>query len=430
MNTEESSEEDEEEESDEEPIEKILESLGKDQLIVLVKEAVSKLPDIIESIQRLADSYTAHRNIFVHGLDWDSKEETIIRVFSKYGEIESCEVLYNKVGRSKGYCFILFKHRSGARKALKHPHKKIDNRLTSCHLASAGPVPAPPPVDPPSSDCNQRTIFVRNASPDIDPLKLTEFFARYGEIEDGPKGLNKHTGKFKGFCFFVYKSIESYRKALEEPNKIFEGKILQCYKRVDVPKSNKPNQHLSGPTPEHLIEPFRHALGFNPTVAAPTLVPNSNKPNQHLSGPTPESLIEPFRHALGFNPTVAAPTLVPKSNKPNQHLSGPTPENLIEPFRHALGFNPTIAAPTLVPGPSIRQILDAIRGSEGDDFEATMNQIILPKMNNPGYGNQVGASYGGSQPVYINQDGYQDPQSGQGSTWPASGGASNMGHGQ
>ncbi|XP_047326254.1 UBP1-associated protein 2A-like [Impatiens glandulifera] len=346
----------EEEESDkeleEEPIEKILEPLGKFKLIALVKEVVSKFPDIIECVQRFADLDPAHRNIFVHGLDYDSNRETLIIVFSKYGEIESCEVVYNNVGMSKGYGFILFKHRSGASKALKHPQKKIDNRLISCHLASAGPVPAPPPVDYSSSDYNQRKIFVRNVSCDIDPLKLTEFFARYGEIEDGPLGINKHTGKFKGFCFFVYKSIESYRKALEEPNKIFEGKILHCCKHV--PKSNKPNQRLSGPTPDHLIAPFRPALGFNPAVAAPTLVL----------------------------------------------------------------------------GPSVGQTLDALLASQGVGLGLTMNQGMPPMMNNPGYGNLVGASYDGSQPAYIYQDGYQDPHLGQGSTWPASSGASYTDHGQ
>ncbi|XP_047327384.1 UBP1-associated protein 2A-like [Impatiens glandulifera] len=356
VSEEEEEEEESDEEEDEEPIQEIIETLGKDQLIALLKESVSKFVDIIGSVQRLADLDPAHRKIFVHGLDWDSNRETLIRVFSKYGEIEDCKLVYNMVGKLKGFGFILFKHRSGARKALKHPRKKICNRLTSCHLASAGSVPAPPPppVDPPVSEYTQRKIFVSNVSANIDPQKLTEFFSRYGEIEEGPLGLDKHTGKFKGFCLFVYKSMESSRKALEQPYKSFGGKTLNCQKAIDGPKPKFPYQQYH---------------------------------NQHLS---------------------------------SKYTSG----NLIAPFGPALGFNPAVAAPAL--GPSNRQALTALLTSQGAGLGATMNQGMPPMTNNPGYGNQVGASYGGSQPAYINQGGYQDPQLGQGSTWPDSGGASNM----
>lgn len=58
-------------------------------------------------------------------------------------------------------------------------------------------------------------------------------------------GLDKTTGKPKGFALFVYKSIESAKKALEEPHKNFEGTILHCQKAIDGPKPKKPyyNQH-------------------------------------------------------------------------------------------------------------------------------------------------------------------------------------------
>lgn len=61
-------------------------------------------------------------------------------------------------------------------------------------------------------------------SPDI----LLNLFALYGEIEEGPLGFDKQSGRSKGFALFIYKTEEATRRALEEPVKIYEGHQLFC----------------------------------------------------------------------------------------------------------------------------------------------------------------------------------------------------------
>ncbi|KAK9129084.1 hypothetical protein Syun_017881 [Stephania yunnanensis] len=247
-------EEEEKEEEEEEPIEKLLEPFTKEQLFELLCSAAESHSDVLDKIRSIADVDPVHRKIFVHGLGWDTNAETLINAFKEYGEIEDCKAVADKIsGKSKGYGFILFKRRSGARKALKEPQKKIGNRMTACQLAAAGPVV--PQSQPPQqavaavgvaaaaaatvSEYTQRKIYVSNVSADIDPQKLLAFFAKYGEIVEGPLGLDKQTGKPKGFALFVYKTVESARKALEEPHKNFEGHILNCQRAIDGPKHNK-----------------------------------------------------------------------------------------------------------------------------------------------------------------------------------------------
>ncbi|GFZ20594.1 UBP1-associated protein 2A [Actinidia rufa] len=261
-------------------------------------------------------------------------------------------------GKSKGYGFILFKHRIGAKKALKEPQKKIGNRMTSCQLASAGPVPAPPPTAPPVSEYTQRKIFVRNVAAEIDPQKLLEFFSKYGEIEDGPLGLDKQTGKPKGFCLFVYKSVESAKKALEEPHKNFEGHTLHCQKAVDGPKPGKPyyQQHHQQYHP-HSSRKEKGKYSYGGGAAAGT---------GHLMAPSGPS--------MGFNPAGAG-----------------------------LGINNLLGG-----------------------FGAPTNQGVPPVMNNQGYGNQPGGSYGNQQ---VMQGGYQNPQMGQGAGRPQPGAGAYIGHG-
>ncbi|KAL5707803.1 UBP1-associated protein 2A [Ranunculus cassubicifolius] len=258
IKTEENMEEDEnapgdtEDDEDEEPVEKLLEPFTKDQLIEILKDAAENHSDVLENIRKLSDTDPVHRKIFVHGLGWDTNSESLTEVFKQYGEIEDCNAVCDKItGKSKGYAFILFKHRSGARKSLKEPQKKIGSRMTACQLASAGPVPTQSSSHAHShapvaatlavnvSEYTQRKIYVSNVAADIDPQKLVSFFSKFGEIEEGPLGLDKQTGKPKGFALFVYKSVESARKALEEPHKTFDGHVLHCQKAIDGPKPNK-----------------------------------------------------------------------------------------------------------------------------------------------------------------------------------------------
>ncbi|KAL0740061.1 hypothetical protein Bca4012_081574 [Brassica carinata] len=240
------------EDEDQEPIEDLLEPFSKEQLSILLKEAAVKHRDVADRIRVAADEDPVHRKIFVHGFAWDTKADALVKAFKQYGEIEDCKCVVDKVtGQSKGYGFILFKSRSGARSALKQPQKKIGTRMAACQLASMGPVQGGGnnTVAATSSSQHfnpehvQRKIYVSNVSAEIDPQRLLEFFSRFGEVEEGPLGLDKATGRPKGFTLFVYKTAESAKKALEEPHKSFEGHVLHCHKANDGPKPVKQHQH-------------------------------------------------------------------------------------------------------------------------------------------------------------------------------------------
>ncbi|XP_043698110.1 UBP1-associated protein 2A-like [Telopea speciosissima] len=234
-----------EEEEEEEDLTKLLEPFNKEQLIELLGIAVSNDSKVLEEIYRVADLDPAHRKIFVHGLGWETTTEKLREFFSQFGELEDCNVVLDKAtGKSKGYGFLLFKHRRHAQVALKEPQKKIESRMTACQLASSGPVntvqsnsvPHTQQTQHPSHDNLPKKIYVGNVHPDVPSDKLHAFFSKYGEIEEGPLGFDKKTGKSKGFALFIYKTAEGARKALEEPNKSFDGHQLYCQKATDSHK--------------------------------------------------------------------------------------------------------------------------------------------------------------------------------------------------
>lgn len=220
----------------EEEITKLLEPFSKDQLIALLCEAAMKKPNTLKSIRKLADKDLAHRKIFVHGLGWDATSDIVKASFAEHGEIEDCTVINDKAtGKCKGYGFVTFKHMDAAQRSLKEPTKKIGSRMVNCQMACTGPTP-PQPV----KDFVGRKIYVSPVPADVSADKLLKHFVKYGEIEEGPLGFDKQSGKSKGYALFIYKTAEGARKALEEPNKTIDGHAMNC-KRATENKKQKSN---------------------------------------------------------------------------------------------------------------------------------------------------------------------------------------------
>ncbi|KAG4187608.1 hypothetical protein ERO13_A08G104200v2 [Gossypium hirsutum] len=82
---------------------------------------------------------TTYTKIFVGGLAWETKTDTLKRYFEQFGEILEAVVINDKTtGRSKGYGFVTFKDVDSAMRACYNPFPVIDGRRANCNLASLG----------------------------------------------------------------------------------------------------------------------------------------------------------------------------------------------------------------------------------------------------------------------------------------------------
>nr|GME06384.1 UBP1-associated protein 2C-like [Ipomoea batatas]GME18497.1 UBP1-associated protein 2C-like [Ipomoea batatas] len=217
---------------------KILESFTRDQLFEIVQNALVRHPDVLGAVRSIADQDTTQRKLFIRGLGWETTTDKLRSLFSAYGELEEAVVILDKAtGKSKGYGFITFKHIDGAMLALKEPSKQIDGRMTVTQLAAAGMQGGPGggssnnPVD-----ISLRKIYVGNVPYDMPTERLLQHFSMYGEIEEGPLGFDKVTGKSKGYALFVYKTAEAARASIMEPVKNIDGKQLNCKLAIDGKK--------------------------------------------------------------------------------------------------------------------------------------------------------------------------------------------------
>ncbi|KAH0896847.1 hypothetical protein HID58_046415, partial [Brassica napus] len=77
--------------------------------------------------------------IYVAGLPWITKTESLRNYFEQFGEIVYANVVCDRATkRSKGFGFITFKEAESANRACEDPNPTIDGRKTNCKLAYLG----------------------------------------------------------------------------------------------------------------------------------------------------------------------------------------------------------------------------------------------------------------------------------------------------
>ncbi|KAK4767853.1 hypothetical protein SAY87_002994 [Trapa incisa] len=235
---------------------KMIDSLSREQLLDILQDAIMRHPNVLAAVRSVADADTAQRKLFVRGLGWETTTDGLRSLFSAYGEIEEAVVIMDKVtGKSKGYGFVTFKHVDGALLALREPSKKIDGRVTVTQLAASGNTA----TSAIAADVSNRKIYVANVPVDMPSDKLLSHFSLYGEIEEGPLGFDKLTGKSRGFALFVYKTAEGAQAALVDPMKMIDGRQLCCKMAIDGKK--KPNGHPAAGSQVGLVDGHSDGMG-------------------------------------------------------------------------------------------------------------------------------------------------------------------------
>ncbi|KAL5223250.1 hypothetical protein ABZP36_027963 [Zizania latifolia] len=239
---------------------RLLEPLSRDQLADIAAAAALASGVALDAVRAAADRDPALRKLFVRGLGWETNSDSLRTLFSSYGDLEEAVVITDKSsGRSKGYGFVTFRHADSAVLALKEPSKKIDGRMTVTQLAAAGAAGgasggAAGPDGAPAADVSLRKIFVGNVPADMPSERLLAHFAAYGEIEEGPLGFDKQTGKFRGFALFVYKTPEGAQASLVDSVKVIDGHQLVCKLAIEGKKGKQSQQQKSGAQPPQMLQ--------------------------------------------------------------------------------------------------------------------------------------------------------------------------------
>ncbi|KAK6588804.1 RRM domain containing protein [Cryptosporidium xiaoi] len=215
-------------------IRRILTPLSKDQLIELLASACVNNQSVLQNVLCVISESRSHRRLYIKNLPFSACTETVIELFSQFGEVEEGIVLM-KDGKSRGYAFITFKTIESALLACKNPIS-MNGRGLMVKLATD-----PFPFETKKSDAIRRKLFVRNLGFDTNEESLKLVFSKYGELEESVI-LRTKKGESKGYGFITFSNTEATVKALQQPHHIIDGRLVfvhQAVERKHRPKNTK-----------------------------------------------------------------------------------------------------------------------------------------------------------------------------------------------
>ena len=278
--------------------------------------------------------------LFVGGLSWETTQDSLLRYFSRFGEVIDCVVMKNvETGRSRGFGFVTF----------SDPNN-IDTVIQSCPHNLDGRTIDPKPCNPrsmqkPKKNINWPKVFLGGLPSSITETDLRNFFSRYGRVTEVVIMYDQEKKKARGFGFLSFENDAAVDQAVSEhyvniQNKQVEIKRAEPRNNPEVGGGPVVDQWGAQTTPTNGMSagggpptPSYSGWGAPPgPPAAPPVTINYSQQPSHWGGP-PHSQPSPVHHTWGAPPhqTSYAPPHYPAPAPPTYGTSywgsppGPTP---------------------------------------------------------------------------------------------------------
>lgn len=204
---------------------RVLTPLSKDQLVELLAGACIEDQKILQRVFAVICESRSHRRLYIKNLPFSANTESVIEVFSQFGDVEEGIVL-KKDGKSRGYAFVTFKTIESALLACKNP-VSMSGRFLMVKLAAD-----PFPFETKRSDAIRRKLFVRNLGFETNEDSLSEVMGQYGELEESVI-LRTKSGESKGYGFVTFASSEATIKALQQPHHLIDGRLVFVHQAIE-----------------------------------------------------------------------------------------------------------------------------------------------------------------------------------------------------
>ena len=172
------------------------------------------------------------RKLFVGGLAPHTTRESLAEHFSKYGEVQDCVLMMDRVtGRSRCFGFVTMREAESLDQILSQ-EQTVDGKKVDCKPAVPRD-PTPSAQSEPPQSFRTKKMFVGGLPPDITEEAFSGFFSQFGSLEDTVVMYDRDTGRPRGFGFITFASEDSVERVLEnyESNYI-SGKWVECKKAL------------------------------------------------------------------------------------------------------------------------------------------------------------------------------------------------------
>jgi len=161
------------------------------------------------------------RKLFAGGLPQDAKEADIKGHFGQYGEIESITLKTDMAtGRSRGFCFIVYKTVDGLEKAVSQAEHNIQNKKVAVKKAQA----------------KQGKVYIGKLPADLSDDDIKNHMATFGTIANIEQPFDKMKSERKNFCFITYEREDVAKKLLKEGTVYINGHEMEVKKVTPKPQ--------------------------------------------------------------------------------------------------------------------------------------------------------------------------------------------------
>eukprot|EP00922_Rhytidocystis_sp_ex-Travisia-forbesii_P010840 GHVS01015880.1.p1 GENE.GHVS01015880.1~~GHVS01015880.1.p1 ORF type:complete len:416 (-),score=87.77 GHVS01015880.1:201-1307(-) len=254
----------------EEEVRRLLSPLSREQILGLLSSYCLIHPDLYGATMQMAQASPASRRLMIRNISFNTTDEVFSSVFEALGDVEDCTVVRDRgTGKSKGFGFVTFKELDAVGQALRST-LEVDGREWAVKLAS----------DPSGQETSggQRAgvaggvgrckLFVRNLCDETVDSRLLSEFSGYGPIQEAVVVREGHNGKSKGYGFVTFSNPDDAAKALQQPQRVIDGRMAFITQATPSTHSRPGGQPLS-------------------SAAAPPAAGNSMMPIGRQPGPPP-----------------------------------------------------------------------------------------------------------------------------------------------
>ena len=186
--------------------------------------------------------------LFVGGLSWETNQESLLRYFSRFGEVIDCVVMKNaETGRSRGFGFVTFSD-----------PLNIDSVIQSCPHNLDGRTIDPKPCNPrsmqkPKKNVNWPKVFLGGLPSSITETDLRNYFNRYGRVTEVVIMYDQEKKKARGFGFLSFESDAAVDAAVSEHYVNIQNKQVEI-KRAE-PRNTGVEDGVNGPVVDQWGDP-------------------------------------------------------------------------------------------------------------------------------------------------------------------------------
>eukprot|EP00088_Acartia_fossae_P012603 TRINITY_DN16509_c0_g1_i1.p1 TRINITY_DN16509_c0_g1~~TRINITY_DN16509_c0_g1_i1.p1 ORF type:complete len:242 (+),score=89.54 TRINITY_DN16509_c0_g1_i1:70-795(+) len=157
------------------------------------------------------------RKLFCGALPQEAKENDVKEYFSQFGEVENINLKMDPMtGRSRGFCFIVFKEVSGLEAAVGQEGHVVKGKKVTVKKAEA----------------KQGKIYLGKVPAELSKEDIQAHFAEFGEVAEVVRPVDKQKNdEPKNFAFITFNRDETAKQLVKQGETTINGHKL-LIKRV------------------------------------------------------------------------------------------------------------------------------------------------------------------------------------------------------